>query len=64
MNTALVPVGSTLIVPGKRLYIAGFDGLDESDQAIPYVRVVQPTSTECKGWIDRMREAASSTTPP
>ena len=48
MNTALVPVGSTLIVPGKRLHIAGLEGLDESDQAIPYIRVVQPTSTECK----------------
>ena len=48
MNTALVPVGSTLVVPSKRLHTAGFDGLDESDQAIPYIRVVQPTSTECK----------------
>ena len=48
MNTALVPVGSTLIVPGKRLHIAGLEGLDESDQAIPYIRVVQPTSTECR----------------
>jgi hypothetical protein len=48
MNTALVPVGSTLVVPSKTLHTAGFDGLDESDQAIPYIRVVQPTSTECK----------------
>jgi hypothetical protein len=48
MNTALVPVGSTLVIPNNRLHIAGLDGLDESDQAIPYIRVVQPTSTECK----------------
>ncbi len=48
MNTAWVPVGSTLVVPSTRLHIAGLDGLDESDQAIPYIRVVQPTTTECK----------------
>ena len=48
MNTALAPAGSTLVVPNHRLHIAGLDGLDEGDQAIPYIRVVQPTSTECK----------------
>ena len=47
MNTALVPVGSTAIVPVNRIGVAGLDHLDESDVALPYIRVVQPTSSEC-----------------
>jgi len=49
MNTALVPVGSLVIAPSNGIHIAGFEHLDQrEDMALPYLRVVQPTSTQAE----------------
>jgi len=49
MNTALVPVGSMVIAPSNGIHIAGFEHLDQrEDMALPYLRVVQPTSTQAE----------------
>ncbi len=49
MNTSLVPVGSMVISPSNRIHIAGLDHLDQrEDMALPYLRVVQPTSTQAE----------------
>ena len=49
MNTALVPVGSVVIAPSNGIHIAGFERLDQrEDMALPYLRVVQPTSTQAE----------------
>lgn len=49
MNTSLVPVGSTVISPTNGIHIAGLEHLDtREDMALPYLRVVQPTSTQAE----------------
>jgi hypothetical protein len=49
MNTSLVPVGSTAIPPSTAIHIAGLEHLDQrEDMALPYLRVVQPTSTQAE----------------
>ena len=49
MNTSLVPLGSMVIAPSNGIHIAGFEHLDQrEDMALPYLRVVQPTSTQAE----------------
>lgn len=43
---AIVPVGSVQIEPDNPIAIPGFDLLDTTDMAVPYIRLVQPTSTD------------------
>lgn len=43
----LVPIGSVQLSPqGQPLSVAGFENLDHTDMAVPYVRVIQPTSLD------------------
>lgn len=48
-NRMMVPLNSTAVpLSGTPLPIRGFEHLDRSDEAVPYIRVIQPTSTQAE----------------